>query len=198
MRYDLSVVAPCYNEARNLNELVLRLERVFGKKQIRGEIVLVNDGSRDETGRIMDELAASHEAVAAVHHPENRGIAEAWTTGVGRSRGEYVCLIDADLQYLPEDVWRLYREIQLTHADLIQGHRSSIGRLRNSRYILSKGLNGLLNTLFGMSLKDNKSGFVLALRETLEDVLGHRFQYNYFQTFITVSARSKGYSIREV
>jgi phenylacetate-CoA ligase len=197
-RIDLSVVAPCYNEARNLNELVLRLQRVFEKKQIRGEIILVNDGSRDDTGRVMEAIAAAHDDVVAVHHPRNRGIAAAWKTGVAQARGEYVCLIDADLQYLPEDVWRLYREIQLSHADMVQGYRSSIGRLRNSRYILSKGLNGLLNTLFGMSLRDNKSGFVLALRETLEDVLNHRFCYNYFQTFITVSARAKGYSVREV
>jgi phenylacetate-CoA ligase len=196
--WDLTVVAPCFNEARNLTELVLRLNRIFEKKRVKGEIVLVNDGSRDETGSVVDGLAARYPNVIAVHHAQNQGIEAGWRSGVERARGECVCFIDADLQYLPEDVWRLYREIQLTHADLVQGHRSTIGRLRDSRYLLSRGLNVLLNVLFGMSARDNKSGFVVGLRETLTDVLSHRFRYHYYQTFITVAAHAKGYSIREV
>ena len=195
---ELSVVAPCFNEARNLPELVERLARVFEKKGLAGEIVLVNDGSHDETGAVVDALAGRHPAVVAVHHPANRGIAAAWASGLAAASGEYVCLIDADLQNLPEDVWRLYREIRLSHSDLVQGYRSSVGRLKDSRFVLSKGLNVLLNTLFGMSLRDNKSGFVIALRPTLAAILRHRYRYHYFQTFITVSARAKGYTVREI
>jgi phenylacetate-CoA ligase len=195
----LSVVAPCFNEAGNLPELVSRLRAVFERRGIRGEVVLVNDGSRDDTGAVIDALAARHPGVVvAVHHPRNLGIAAGWESGVERARGEYVCFIDADLQYLPEDVWRLWREIQASHADMVQGYRSSIGRLRDSRFALSKGLNFLLNALFGMSLRDNKSGFVLASRQTLRHVLRRRYRYRYFQTFVTVSAAAKGYSVREV
>lgn len=194
----LSVVAPCFNEAKNLPELVERLARLFGKKGLAGEIVLVNDGSHDDTGAVIEALAARYPDVVAVHHPANRGIAAAWESGTGAASGEYVCLIDADLQNLPEDVWRLYREIRLSHADLVQGYRSSVGRLKDSRFILSKGLNVLLNALFGMSLRDNKSGFVIALRPTLTAVLRHRYRYRYFQTFIAVSAKAKGYTIREI
>ncbi len=195
---ELSVVVPCYNEAGNLPELVARLRAVFDRRGIGGEVVLVNDGSRDATGSVIDALAAQHPEVVAVHHAQNRGIAAAWQSGLERARGEYACFIDADLQYLPEDVWRLWREIQAGHADLVQGYRSSIGRLRDSRFALSKGLNFLLNTLFGMSLRDNKSGFVLGLRGTLLDVLRRRYRYRYFQTFITVSAATRGFSVREV
>jgi phenylacetate-CoA ligase len=196
---ELSVVVPCYNEAGNLPELVERLLAVFSRRGIRGEVVLVNDASRDDTGRVVDELAARHPGeVAGVHHETNRGIAAGWQSGLDRATGEYACFIDADLQYLPEDVWRLWREIHATRSDLVQGYRSSIGRLRDSRFALSKGLNFLLNALFDMSLRDNKSGFVLGLRETLRDVMRRRYHYRYFQTFITVSARAKGYSVREV
>lgn len=194
----LSVVVPCYNEAKNLPELVERLERVFDRKELAGEVVLVDDGSADDTGAVIRALSADHPRVVGVFHERNRGIAAAWESGVSRARGEFVCLIDADLQNLPEDVWRLFREIRLSHADVVQGYRSSVGRLRDSRYLLSKGLNGLLNTLFGMSARDNKSGFVIALRETLADILHHRYRYRYFQTFITVAAKTKGYTIREV
>jgi phenylacetate-CoA ligase len=195
---ELTVVAPCYNEARNLPELVARLERVFARAGLAGEIVLVDDGSADDTQAVMAALAGRHGNVVTLRHEGNRGIAAAWRTGLAGARGEYVCFIDADLQHLPEDVLRLHREIERTHADLVQGYRSSVGRLKDSRFILSKGLNFLLNTLFGMSLRDNKCGFVIARRETLAEVLRHRFRYRYFQTFITVSARAKGYSIREI
>ena len=195
---DLSVVVPCYNEAKNLPELVERLTRVFDRREVSGEVVLVDDGSADDTGSVIRTLSAQDPRVVGVFHPGNRGIAAAWQSGVARARGEYVCFIDADLQNLPEDVWRLFREIRLTHADMVQGYRSSVGRLKDSRYLLSKGLNTLLNVLFGMSSRDNKSGFVIALRETMADVLHHRYRYRYFQTFITVAAKARGYTIREV
>jgi len=196
--YDLSVVAPCYNEMENAKALTERLQHVFAKRKLRGEVVLVNDGSRDSTGAVIDALAAQYENVVAVHHPKNRGIAAAWQTGVDSSHGTYVCLIDADLQYLPEEVWRLYREIESTRADMVQGSRSTIERLRDSRYLYSKALNFLLNISFGMNLRDNKSGFVIARRDTLADILRHRFRYYYFNTFIAIAAASKGYSIKEV
>ena len=196
--YELSVVAPCYNEMENAQALTDRLQHVFAKRKLRGEVVLVNDGSSDSTGAVIDGLAAKYDNVRAVHHPKNRGIAAAWQTGVENSSGRYVCLIDADLQYLPEEVWRLYREIEASRADMVQGFRSSIERLRDSRYLYSKALNVLLNVSFGMSLQDNKSGFVIARRDTLLDILEHRFKYHYFNTFIAVAAAKKGYSIKEV
>ncbi|MEO8359032.1 MAG: glycosyltransferase [Vicinamibacteria bacterium] len=198
IQVELSVVVPCYNEAGNLHELVDRLLIVFTKRKVRGEIVLVNDGSRDKTGEVIDALARDHPEVVPVHHEKNRGLAAGWDSGVAKATGVYVCLIDADLQYQPEDVARLHRELLHTRVDMVQGRRSSIGRQRDSRYHLSRGLNLLLNTLFGMSLFDNKSGFVIARRETLADILHHRYKYAYFQTFIAVSAHAKGYSIRDI
>jgi phenylacetate-CoA ligase len=92
----------------------------------------------------------------------------------------------------------LYRELRFSHADVVQGWRTSIGRLRDSRWLLSRGLNVLLNACFAMRSRDNKSGFVVCRRVVLEEILSHRFRYRYFQTFITVSAQAKGYTIREV
>ncbi len=196
---ELSVVVPCFNEAKNLPELAERLDRVFQRKAIDGEVVLVDDGSGDDTAAAIGLLAERYPGVArGVFHQTNQGIAAAWSSGTAAARGRYVCFMDADLQNLPEDVARLHREICWSHADLVQGYRSSVGRLKDSRYLLSKGLNWLLNTLFGMRQRDNKSGFVIARRETMADLLHHRYRYRYFQTFITVSARAKGYSLREI
>ena len=197
-KVELSVLAPCYNEAKNLPELVSRLLKVFDRKSIKGEVVLVDDASTDDTREVMQRLANENPRVSLVFHNKNKGIARAWRSGLKVAKGEFVCLIDADLQNLPEDVWRLYREITFSNADMVQGYRSAIGRLRDSRYILSRGLNLLLNSLFGMRLRDNKSGFVIAPREVLQDVLRYRLRYYYPNSFIAVSAHAKGYSIREI
>lgn len=194
----LSVIAPCYNEEANVRALTERVLAMFDERSIVGELVLVNDASTDQTGPVLDELAQQHQRLVVVHHETNRGIEGGWRSGLQASQGSYVCFMDADLQNLPEDVWRLYSEIRFSGLDMVQGYRSAIGRLRNSRYLLSKGLNIMLNLLMGMRLRDNKSGFVIATRECMEDVLEHQYRYDYFQTFITVAAHAKRYSIGEI
>jgi phenylacetate-CoA ligase len=199
MTSTISVIAPAHNEAPNLGELVERLQQVFAARGLRGEVVLVDDGSTDETPSVVDRLAAANDDVVAVHHEGNRGIEAAWRSGLEASSGTLVCLIDSDLQYVPEDVWRLYREYLASPDDVIQGFRSSVARdVGDPRYRLSRGLNFILNALFGMRLKDNKSGFILCRREVLDDILDHRHRYRYFQTFIAVAAVAKGYSVREI
>lgn len=195
---ELSVCAPCYNEAENIPELVDRIQAVLSNKKIEGEIVLVNDASTDNSAQVVGEIAKHYSNIIYLEHQTNKGIAEAWKTALKKATGSYICLIDADLQYLPEDIYRLYREIKFSNVDLVQGWRSHIGRYKGIRYYLSIILNFILNTLYGMQQKDNKSGFIICKREVLKDILNHRFNYHYFQTFITVAAKSKGYSIREV
>jgi phenylacetate-CoA ligase len=196
---ELSIIAPCFNEVDNIGELVERTLRVFDEKDLDAELVLVDDGSRDGTAEAIRENAALHgERVRGVFHDVNSGIESAWRSGLESSTGAYVCLIDADLQNQPEDIFRLFREIQFSRVDLVQGTRSHIGRLKDSRFLLSRTLNGLLNLCFGMRATDNKSGFVLCRREVLREILRHRLRYRYFQTFIRVAAHAHGYRVREV
>lgn len=199
MNLDLSVLVPAFNEQGNLSELVERTQRVFERRGIDGEIVLVNDGSSDGTGREIDDLARAHDRVIAIHHDENRGIAAAWKSALARARGRYVLTIDADLQYQPEAIGQLYREICFSNADLVQGWRSPLERRRyDIRYYMSRGLDHLLRFFFDMQQHDVKSGFVIYKREVFEEILEHMPGYFYFQTFVTVAAKAKGFSIRQV
>lgn len=199
-RVELSVISPCLNENKNLIELTRRLQKVFEKEKISGEIILVNDGSTDDTATIMEQLSSKFTNVKIFHHEKNRGIEQGWKTGLSNAKGVYVCLIDSDMQNLPEDVGRLYREIKFSNVDLVQGWRNHIGRLQDSflRHWSSRGLNFILNTAFGMHSRDNKSGFVICRKEVLKDILTHKFKYNYYQAFITVAIKYKGYSLKEV
>ena len=199
MSIDLSVLVPCFNEEGNLPELVARTERVFDRRGIAGEIVLVNDGSHDGTGTQIDELAATHSRVVAVHHPENRGMTAAWKTALEQSHGAYVLTMDADLQYQPEAIGQLWREMRFSNADVVQGWRSPLERQRyDIRYYMSRGLDVLLRLVFDMHETDVKSGFCIYKREVFADILQHAPRYRYFQTFVTVAAKAKGYSVRQI
>jgi phenylacetate-CoA ligase len=196
---EFSVIVPCYNEEHNLDELTRRVLNVFQTAGLAGELILVDDGSADGTRARIEKLAAQFpDQVVGRFHAANAGIAAAWRTGASEARGRLTAILDADLQYLPEDLLRLRRELLETHVDVVQGARSSIGRERGLRYYYSRGLNALLNTTFGMDLDDNKSGFIMCAKEVLEDLLTYRGTYHYWQSFIMVAAHAKGYSYKQI
>ena len=177
---DLSVVVPCFNEELNIPELSQRVLAMFDTGGLRGELVLVDDGSSDATARVIREHSKADPRVVGVFHRVNRGMAGAWRTGVNAARGTHVAIIDADLQYQPEDILRLYRTLIDSSVDVVQGWRSSVGRERGARYSLSRGFNTILNSAFGMGLRDNKSGFVCCAREVIQDLLTYHGQYAYW------------------
>jgi phenylacetate-CoA ligase len=200
---ELSVIAPCLNEELNLPELVRRVLRVFEVGGFRGEILLIDDGSTDGTARVIRELAGSRPpgdpgSVIGLFHPKNLGMAAAWRTASTAARGRLVATIDADLQYRPEDLLRLRHALSEHSVDVVQGYRSNVGRERDHRYYLSRGLNRVLNGVFSMDLRDNKSGFVMCAREVFDDLLDYRGRYFFWQSFVMVAAHAKGYSYRQI
>jgi phenylacetate-CoA ligase len=199
-RIDISVVVPCLNEEANVRPLAERFLAAAAEARLRGELVYVDDGSTDGTWAAIEELRAElgEDVVVGVRHEQNRGIAASWRTGLDAAQGAYACFIDADLQHPPEEIVTLYRRLLESRADIAQGTRSSIGRLRDSRLVLSRGLNVILNLAFRTWATDSKSGFVLAPRRVLRDVVSHRGTYRHFQTLISVAAKAKGYSVLEV
>jgi phenylacetate-CoA ligase len=195
---ELSVIVPCLNEEANVGELVSRIGKVFEVGKLEGEVVLVDDGSTDRTWEKIEALQKEYPFLVGRRHQQNLGIAAGWKTGVAAARGRLVAILDADLQYQPEDLLRLRRELELANVDIVQGWRSPVGRDKGPRYYYSRGLNAILNTAFGMSLEDNKSGFILTAREIFEDLLSYRGRYNYWQSFIMVAAHAKGYTYKQI
>ena len=198
MKTSLSVIVPCFNEEKNLPLLVNRINQSVGQAAIPAEIVLVNDGSRDATGSVIDRLAKQFENVRPVHHPVNQGIVAGWRSGLKASSGAWVLTTDADLQYAPEDIPALYGEMETGGWDLVQGWRKDREDPSKIRELLSVGLSRMLQWIFSMDLQDVKSGFVLYRREVFADILDFRQSYFSFQSLITVAAHFKGYRIRQV
>lgn len=158
---ELSVIVPCYNEESNIKELVSIVAGLFNKNTIIGEIILINDGSDDGTYMEIEKISRQFKNVVGISHTENLGITEAWNSGLKSSQGKYVVTIDADLQYDPEDIIRLYQEIKSDKYDLVQGWRKEYKDNNLLRKILSRSLSYLLNILFFARMSDIKSGLLL-------------------------------------
>ena len=195
----ISVVAPCLNEEDNVELLFNRLARACILKEIDFELVLVDDGSTDGTWKKFLELKSLFpNSVVIVQHETNSGIPKAWKTGVDNAGGEYICLIDSDLQNPPECVVELFEAILKSGFDFVRGVRIPTNKEQPLRMIMSKSLNFILNVSFGMKSRDNKSGFVMGCREKMTKIIEHSGSYQHFQTFIGVAAHCRGYSVIEV
>jgi len=193
----LSVVTTCLNEEDNIDALVTRVCSTFDRMGVTAELVIVDDGSWDDTWSRVCHWSEQDSRVTGLRHERNRGIEAGWRSGIAAARGTTVCLIDADLQNEPEDVARLFSIWQKDPGAMVQGSRVSVDPPK-MRYVLSKGLNVVLNRVFGMRLTDNKSGFLLGERDALAAVLEHRYSYRYFQCFLAVAAHARGYDILQI
>lgn len=189
----LSIIAPCLNEADNLDELVARTGAAMAALPFASELALVDDGSTDGTWAAMRRVAVVDPRVVVRRHPRNLGIVAAWRTGVEAARADLVCLIDADLQYQPEDVARLVAARAAAGVEVAQGARRYEWPQRTSRYWLSRGFNALVNGAFGMSLPDNKSGFLVCRREVLAEALAFRGRYHAWQNLVMVALHARGH-----
>jgi phenylacetate-CoA ligase len=198
----LSVLVPCLNEADGLPRLVAQVQDALQAPALMeagpSEIILVDDGSADGTWAAIERLGGADPRIRGVRHALNRGIPAAWTSGLAVARGEWICVIDADLQYEPSEISRLWGALRRTGADIAQGARADDHRRRDLRFLLSRGLCALLNAAFGMSLRDNKSGFFLCHRRVLGALLGFRRRYRHWQCFVMVAANHHGYRIHEI
>lgn len=198
----LSLLVPCLNEAEGLPAFAARVRNALAASPVVDEagweLIFVDDGSRDETWRCIQRLQSDHPAFRGVRHPRTAGIPAAWQTGLAHARGHHVCVIDSDLQYDPEEIPRLWEALHATGADLVQGVRSANDRPRDPRYLLSRGLSSVLNMAFGMTSRDNKSGFFVCHRDVFADLLAYKGRYRHWQCFVMVAAHHRGYRIHEI
>jgi glycosyltransferase involved in cell wall biosynthesis len=117
----ISLVTPAYNEAAILEENLTLLCQHMAQLEddYRWEIVVVNDGSRDDTARLADAFAHRVPQVRVVHHLHNSGLGQALRTGFEHCQGDYVVTLDLDLSYSPEHIEKLVRRMEQTGAQVV-------------------------------------------------------------------------------
>jgi glycosyltransferase involved in cell wall biosynthesis len=146
----VSVVIPCYNEEAilqcNGNKVISFLESKADKYS--WEIVLVNDGSKDNTGKIADELARQRKEVRVIHHPVNLNLGLALQTGFRHSRGEIIVVLDVDLSYAVEYVEQMVDKLIETSADMVLASPymkgGKVTGVPFSRRVMSKWVNRMM------------------------------------------------------
>jgi hypothetical protein len=147
----VSVVVPAYNEALklmgSLNAIYSYLSTL--NDRYRFELIVVDDGSTDETGAIADVFAKTHPGVLVLHHKINFRLGQALQYAIGQSRGDYVVTFDSDMSYSPDHIGRMLEALVEKHARVVvaspymKGGRTSAIPWRRSA--MSKGVNKLLS-----------------------------------------------------
>jgi glycosyltransferase involved in cell wall biosynthesis len=185
-----------YNEeeliARTVGEAVTSLSAVPG---LDWRVLVVNDGSRDKTGAIADDLAKNDPRISVVHHQGNKGYAVATETALRNTPGEVVMVVDGDGQHTMADAPLFLAEID-KGADVVFGWKKE----RHdpfARLVLSKGLNTLSRWILGSPLHDINGG-CRAFRREVAQKLEIRHRINFVGDEIFARCRIAGWKVSEV
>ena len=166
----LSVFLPSHNEEGNVERVVNDFLRTLPGLADEYEVIVVDDGSRDQTGVIADRIAAEDAHVKVVHHEVNRGYGGAVISGIRAATMTYVLLCDGDGQFDPEDLRLL--AARTPEFDVVVGHRTHRADALMRR-INGKAWTILIRLMFGLRISDMDCGFKLFRRALLEDMELH-------------------------
>src|SRR5262245_24762971 len=193
-RVTLSVIFPAFNEEANIRHTVEASRIVLPKLAETWEIILVNDGSRDATTPICDELAERYPEVRAIHHVENRGYGAALKSGILAARHDYIFFTDSDGQF---DLQELEHLIQwASEYDIVTGYRAK-RQDPPHRLINAWGWKTLVRMVLGVKVRDIDCAFKIFQRSVFDRVQ-IRSVGAMVNTEILAQANSFGMRIHEV
>ena len=178
---DVSVLVPAKDEALNLPEFLARCAEALAPAGFTFEVVVVDDGSRDDTPRVLRELRGRYPFLRVVTHRRQRGIADALRSGGDAARGDIFVFYPADLQYLPEDIPALVRPILEGRADIVTGTKQG----KYEKAFVSGVYNRLCRALFGVRVTDLNS--VKAYRREVVADLPLRPDWHRFMVVIAAA-----------
>jgi glycosyltransferase involved in cell wall biosynthesis len=183
---DVSVLVPAKDESDNLPEFIQRCAQALGPAGFSFEVIVVNDGSRDGTDRVLRELQRQYPFLEIVTHRRQRGIADALRSAGDVARGDIFVFYPADLQYLPEDIPGLVAPILENRADIVTGTKQG----KYEKAFVSRVYNGLCRWLFGVRVTDLNS--VKAYRR--EVMLGVPLRPDWHRYMVVIAA-ADGYRL---
>jgi glycosyltransferase involved in cell wall biosynthesis len=200
----LCVVIPAYDAGRHVAGVVARvLEAPLPELD---RIIVVNDGSRDDTARIVARLPRARCPIDLVDRPRNGGYGAAMKDGLARAAEtdpDLVACVHADGQYSPEVLPALIEAMRTRQLDLLQGSRVASGTALSGgmpvyKYVANAALNVLENLTLGLSMTDYHSGYLLYGRRLRERVPFARLSDSFdFDLEVIASARARGLAVAE-
>ena len=199
----VSIIIPAYNEAKRIPHTLEQVLAFVAAKGWDAEVIVVNDGSVDDTADVVREVAARHPAVCLIDKPVNCGKGQAIRDGVHRATGEVILFTDADNSTPIEDVEKLLPALA-NGADIAMGSRWVDPKLQTQPQPWYRRLNGrlynlLLRTILGMDYKDTQNGFKAFTRRAAKGIFALQKISGWgFDAEVLYLARSFGFTVREI
>lgn len=184
----ISVVVPLFNEEESLPELTAWIERVMKANNFSYEVILVDDGSRDKSWKVIEQLVAQNPNLKGIKFRKNYGKSAALNTAFHRAEGDVVITMDADLQDSPDEIPALYNMITVDGYDLVSGWKQK-------RYdpitktLPTKLYNAAARFMSGIYLHDFNCGLKAYKNEVVKSVE----VYGEMHRYIPVLAKKAGY-----
>lgn len=191
----LSVFFPAYNEEKNIKNTVLNAVKVLDSLGINYEILVIDDGSKDQTTAVVENLTHNNQKIKLIKHPKNYGYGAALKTGFLNSKYKWVAFADSDGQFDFSEIDQLLAETD--EVDLILGYR--LTRADSFiRKIYTFGWSMLAKILLGLKARDYSCGFKLIKKEVFEAVQPLEGEEKVTQIELLVKAGKKGFKFAEV
>lgn len=187
-RRDFTLIIPAYNEAPVVPELVKELREAFDRHGLEGEVILVDDGSDDDTGKIAEREAAGWNRFRVLRHKTNLGKTEAIVTAADVAEEDYLVLFDADLQHSPDEIPRFLEKLD-EGWDIVTGRK--VGEY--GKRAISSVYNRLSRRIFKVPVSDLNS--MKAFRAPVLDGLVLRHDWH---RFFVVLAHARGATVDEI
>ena len=187
---DLSVVIPLLNEQNSLEELVVKISSVIKKLELNYEIILIDDGSKDDSWKSIIEITSSNKNVKALRFLKNYGKSQALSAGFKASKGDVIITMDADLQDDPNEIPELYRLVKEEQFDLVSGWKKVRHDSYFSKNIPSKVFNWAARVTSGIKLNDFNCG----IKAYKKDLINQIKLTGGMHRYIPVLAKNAGYS----
>lgn len=194
---DCTSILLIYNEEENIKPLTEKILDVYNKNEISGEVLLVNDGSYDDSKKVCDAMEEKFDNVRAIHHPKNLGRSYAIQTGFREGKGDVLIIMDGDYQYEPEEIPKFLNKVRNGH-EVVSGLR--VNRADDSiRRFISRTYNRLIiQRIFKLKVKDQNSGFKAFKRDAAQKMAFNPDGFLGLHRFILPLASIKGNSIVEI
>ena len=191
----ISAVLPAYNEQALIGETAQALADVLDGLGADYEIIVVDDGSKDATGEVIDQIHESHPRIRCIRHSVNRGYGEALRTGLAAAAKDLIFFTDGDGQFIPDELASFLPAVA-RGADMVIGYRNP-RRDPPLRLLFAEGWRFLVHLLFGYTARDIDCAFKLMQREVWQRVQVRSGGATFSAELLT-KARRCGYQVIEL
>lgn len=186
---DLSIVISLYNEEESLHELVEWIEGVMQKEGYVYEIIMVDDGSKDDSWKIVKELSEKNPCIRGIRFRRNYGKSAALYHGFKAAEGRVVVTMDADLQDSPEEIPEMYRMVVEEGYDIVSGWKKQRFDNKFTKNIPSKLYNATARWVTGIKLHDMNCGLKAYRNEVVKNIE----VYGEMHRYIPYLAKNAGF-----